>query len=312
MPLLHIEHPEDSILTGDLDVLSWFTSAGRLSLKIDGSPAIVWGIDPSDGKFFVGTKSVFNKRIPKVIKSVQDLVKFGYEGELFDILWHCFRFLPRTEGIFQGDFIGFGGDSEYTPNTLTYKFKESLMENIIVAPHTQHVELLEDNTLRNTYPVPLKYDQLESTLYCKFIQPRAYSADSEYDYWNSDEGTEEFDLQELADFARQMSTLATFVDEKKAKEIKKVINTCIREEIEIDPEDFAELCDVNLIRLWVLVENMKLIALDACRYDDTLQTYLDDDRIDGEGFVFDNGFGTYKLVNRRCFSYYNFANSKNR
>ena len=39
MPLLHIEHPEDAILTGDLDVLSWFATPGRLSVKIDGSPA---------------------------------------------------------------------------------------------------------------------------------------------------------------------------------------------------------------------------------------------------------------------------------
>ena len=31
----HIEHPEDTILTGDLDVLGWFQSPGRLSVKID-------------------------------------------------------------------------------------------------------------------------------------------------------------------------------------------------------------------------------------------------------------------------------------
>ena len=78
MPLLHIEHPEDAILTGDLDVLSWFSTPGRLSVKIDGSPAIVWGTDPKDGKFFVGTKSVFNKKTPKLIKSIKDLEKHGY------------------------------------------------------------------------------------------------------------------------------------------------------------------------------------------------------------------------------------------
>ena len=292
-------------------MLSWFTAPGRLSLKIDGSPAIVWGKDPADGKFFVGTKCVFNKRIPKLIKCTEDLVKHGYEGELFDILWHCFRFLPRTEGIFQGDFIGFGGDSEYTPNTLTYQFKDSLMENIIVAPHTQHVELLEENTLRNTYPVPMKNGQLEGSMYCKFIQPRAYSADAEYDYWETDEGQEQFDLHEVVAFARQMSTLATFVTEKEAKNIKRMINTCIREGVPIIPDDFESVCDVNLIRLWKLVEDIKITALSSCRYEESLRTYLDEDRVDGEGYVFDNGFGTYKLVNRRCFSYYNFAQSKN-
>ena len=93
----HLEHPEDTILTGDLDVLGWFQSAGRLSVKIDGSPAIVWGRCPVTGRQFVGTKSVFNKKTPKLIKSIKDLEQHGYDGELFDILFHCFRFLPRTE-----------------------------------------------------------------------------------------------------------------------------------------------------------------------------------------------------------------------
>ena len=57
----HIEHPEDTILTGDLSVLDWFTGDSYLSTKIDGAPAIVWGKNPATGNFFVGTKSVFNK-----------------------------------------------------------------------------------------------------------------------------------------------------------------------------------------------------------------------------------------------------------
>ena len=46
MPNTHIEHPEDSILSGDLRVLRWFTEDGNISVKIDGSPAIVWGTNP--------------------------------------------------------------------------------------------------------------------------------------------------------------------------------------------------------------------------------------------------------------------------
>ena len=44
MKRLHIEHPEDQILTGDLSVLDWFKAEGHMSLKIDGCPAIVWGV----------------------------------------------------------------------------------------------------------------------------------------------------------------------------------------------------------------------------------------------------------------------------
>ena len=42
----HLEHPEDSILTGDLSVLDWFLAYGEASLKIDGAPAIVWAPIP--------------------------------------------------------------------------------------------------------------------------------------------------------------------------------------------------------------------------------------------------------------------------
>ena len=73
MKNLHLEHPEDTILTGDLSVLDAFQSDNHYSVKIDGSPAIVWGTDPENGKFFVGTKSVFNKRTPKVNYSIQDI-----------------------------------------------------------------------------------------------------------------------------------------------------------------------------------------------------------------------------------------------
>ena len=37
----HLQHPEDSILTGDLSVLDWFLTDGEVSTKIDGAPAIV-------------------------------------------------------------------------------------------------------------------------------------------------------------------------------------------------------------------------------------------------------------------------------
>ena len=69
----HNEHPEDTILTGDLSVLDAFQSDNHYSVKIDGSPAIVWGTDPENGKFFIGTKSVFNKRNQRSIIAYRTL-----------------------------------------------------------------------------------------------------------------------------------------------------------------------------------------------------------------------------------------------
>ena len=117
----NLQHPEDSILTGDLSVLDWMLSDGALSVKIDGAPAIVWGTNPSTGNFFVGTKSVFNKKLIKINESHDDIDK-NHSGFVADILHHCFDCLPDFDGIVQGDFIGFGGDDTFRTNTITYIF----------------------------------------------------------------------------------------------------------------------------------------------------------------------------------------------
>ena len=44
----HLEHPEDSILTGDLSVLSWFLANSEMTVKMDGKPAIQAGAPPKD------------------------------------------------------------------------------------------------------------------------------------------------------------------------------------------------------------------------------------------------------------------------
>ena len=53
MKNIHLQHPEDSILTGDLSALNVFINPSHLSVKFDGRPAIVWGTHPQNGKTFV-------------------------------------------------------------------------------------------------------------------------------------------------------------------------------------------------------------------------------------------------------------------
>ena len=96
---------------------------------------VVWGTDPATGTFFVGTKSVFNKKKIMIAHSHEEIDQF-YRGNVADILHKCFTNLPHHDGIVQGDFIGEGGDDTYTPNTITYVFDDIIQQNIIVAPHT--------------------------------------------------------------------------------------------------------------------------------------------------------------------------------
>jgi len=289
----HIEHPEDSILTGDLTVLDWFTARGNLSVKIDGAPAIVWGINPANGEFFVGTKAVFNKVKIRIAHSHDEINQF-YQGEVANILHACFDWLPHSNGIFQGDFIGFGGDTEYTPNTITYQFPEVVSEKIIVAPHTYYIA---DKDLRDAVAYPMKFT-ITDTPYVKFVKPEAYIQ----------HGQESFaDVEEICDFARQMSTACEFVTDKEAAKIKQQINACIRAGEEVNPDDFD--CDANLLRLWALVKSIKDDCLYLCRNQGPA-AYLYGNRIDAEGYVLTNEFGMFKLVNREVFSNANFNNGR--
>jgi len=294
----HIEHPEDTILTGDLNALDWFEAAGALSVKIDGAPAVVWGRNPATGNFFVGTKSVFNKVKIKINESHADIDQ-NHTGEVAKILHACFDYLPRTDSIFQGDFIGFGGSDEYTPNTITYQFESVIDQEIIIAPHTYY-EANDD--LRDSWAIPMLFT-ITDTAYCKFVKPKARIFSGDYDTCLGSFS----DLSEVIQFARQMAQMVTFVDEKKAKQIKQQLNACIRENRPVVNSEFD--CDPNLLGLWALVKSIKDDALYLCRNDGPA-AYIGHDRIDAEGYVYSNEFGTMKLVNRKQFSHANFNNAK--
>ena len=97
----HIEHPEDSILTGDLSALDCLRNEGNLSVKMDGAPAIVWGTNPATCNFFVGTKSVFNKVKIKINESHQDIDR-NHTGNVATILHKCLTIFHKTEVSIRG------------------------------------------------------------------------------------------------------------------------------------------------------------------------------------------------------------------
>jgi hypothetical protein len=291
----HLEHPEDTILSGNLDILDWFVTPGNLSVKIDGSPSVGFGINPANGKFAVATKSFLNKKKIRIAHSHEEIDSF-YEGEVSVILHHLFDHAPRKHSVWiQADWIGFGGDTEYTPNTITYKFPEVIQEKIIIFPHTIYCGTDNLNTCEST-PINFK---LESTSNCKVIQPEAYII------YNQDSFA---DVEDVVRFARQMSQTVEFAEGKQLATLKIALNACIRENREVDDDSFD--CDANLIRFWKLVKSIKEDCLFLCRNNGP-EAYLGYDRIDSEGYVMTNKYGMYKLVNREVFSHANFNTQKN-
>ena len=290
----HIEHPEDSILNGDLSVLNWFTADSHISVKIDGSPAIVWGTNPANNKFFVGTKSVFNKKLIKINHNHTDIDR-NHQGKVADILHLCLDNLPDTDNIYQGDYLGVGGTNSFNPNTIRYDFPDKVSQEIVIAPHTLYIA---DKDLRDAVAIPLQFE-LESDDNVLFIQPEVYI----------EEGLD--NILDRCKFARQVATLCEFPNSKQVTRIKKQLNTCIREEIELDDLTIEALAidnetDINVLRLWQLVRSIKWDMFSHIIRDDDIECYINDEECDHEGYVMSNDYGTFKLVDRDVFSKHNF------
>lgn len=145
----HLEHIEDVIfnegysgLVRIIDFLdglkNLFAKGGgdqvKITTKWDGAPAIICGIDPEDGKFFVGTKSVFNKDNPKLCKTNTQIRKwYAEQPGLQTKLEYALKYLkPLGIGnVLQGDLMFTPGDLEvkevggeqclvFQPNTIAY------------------------------------------------------------------------------------------------------------------------------------------------------------------------------------------------
>ena len=145
----HLEHLEDLIFNkgyaGAEEALNYIDSlrhmlaegtgtTTKLTVKWDGSPAIICGIDPEDSKFFVGTKAVFSKGEPKRGKTAKQIQEwYGDQPELAEILINALKYLSKLNigGVVQGDLMFTPGkvsivnvnDEDcyvFTPNTITY------------------------------------------------------------------------------------------------------------------------------------------------------------------------------------------------
>ena len=142
----HLEHLEDDIINrgseGGVNAINFLKSvrnmlagsaSGRvnMSVKWDGAPAIICGTNPENGKFFVGTKSVFNKT-PKINYTPGDISN-NHSGPVASKLLACLRDLKRLgiKGVYQGDLLFTRSELKpavidgekmitFTPNTITY------------------------------------------------------------------------------------------------------------------------------------------------------------------------------------------------
>jgi hypothetical protein len=143
---LHLTHIEETIIThgsqGATESVEFLKSirnmlssnvrsSTNITTKWDGAPAIFCGINPDNGKFFVATKSVFNKN-PKLNYTVDDITA-NHSGGLVEKLKVALAELPKLgiKGVLQGDMMYTNSDLQtqtidgeemitFQPNTIVY------------------------------------------------------------------------------------------------------------------------------------------------------------------------------------------------
>lgn len=167
--LSHLEHAEDHVinagekgarhairhLIGVHHALLQHNTPVKLSTKYDGAPSIVFGTHPETKKFFVASKSAFNKN-PKINYSHEDIDKnHGHAPGLADKLKTALTHLPKATPhgkIYQGDVMHTpdikkekGGKIHFKPNTINYSVDKNHPEGqkvakakIGVAVHTEY------------------------------------------------------------------------------------------------------------------------------------------------------------------------------
>ena len=156
----HLTHIEDAVLEGGvagtrnaikflISLRDMFADDGKtlnevsirliesliLRTKFDGAPALYAGINPENGKFFVGSKSIFAKNA-KLNYTVAD-IRRNHTGGLAEKLETALKYLPELgiTDIIHGDFMYSRNELKsetidgkkyitFRPNTITYAVPE--------------------------------------------------------------------------------------------------------------------------------------------------------------------------------------------
>ena len=167
--LKHLEHAEDHVINSGAqgfshafhnlkdvhDKMVGKNNKTKITMKYDGSPSVVFGTNPENGRFFVASKSAFNKN-PKINYTHEDIERnHGHAPGLVQKLKAALDHFPKVspkKGVFQGDIMHTHNDLHvskdkvhFTPNTITYSShkdsahgKAALGSKIGVAVHTKY------------------------------------------------------------------------------------------------------------------------------------------------------------------------------
>ena len=177
---LHMEHLEDEVLNNGVegtrgainflqglrDMLAGSSSSSvNVTVKWDGAPAVFAGINPENGKFFVGTKGIFAKNAK--INYTESDISSNHSGGLAEKLKVALKELTKAgiTDVLQGDMMYTSNDLQkesidgepyitFQPNTIVYAIPVNsklaakiLSSNMGIVWHTTYSgDTMEDMT----------------------------------------------------------------------------------------------------------------------------------------------------------------------
>lgn len=308
----HMIHVEDKMFYGGFDgAVEAFSSLYmvnhmlrgcdvapfKVMTKWDGSPSVFVGTDPSDGRFFVSTKSILNKRRPIVFKSIDELEQ-AFKGDLLAKMIAVYTHLApqhpyQWTDIIQGDLMFTRDDLStrlidgcvyhtFQPNTLVYAAaRDSRLGEAIRGDRTDlgivwHTTYKGPSLADLTASYGVQLPQNESTPYVWHHDPTIQFKH----FYSFDQHTLNHIMEQITD--KMMGVPAYILDDiantpEAPDLVELVVNSIIKRGEEIVPSQLAEAIRVEAG--WQWLTSMSQLKTDAAqeragaRYDRLMEVF---------------------------------------
>lgn len=346
--LKHIPHVEELMFLYGNDGIIFISSLfdkllkkskdASIKIKIDGAPSLICGYEKN--KFFVATKSLFNKK-PKLNYTPED-IKVNHpdstelQNKLFSALTNLRDVIPDNGIFYQGDLLFVEGDlkkqkisgttyTTFKPNMLTYGVDENAKDiskyKLGIVFHTSYSGGLK-NLQANYNPKLSPLKNTESVLIVDNNLPKLFvDVSLKKDIDNFNLVAEKFKVS-LPKYEKLVPLLCQFFNsriksgkpsiESKMHYYTEFLNfgetqkNFDKELVLNNKEEF-----LNIFKLYskiVFVKKMFIIYMEESISEEFMRTFVEGRESNHEGFVAitDNSSVVVKFVNRDEFSFNNF------
>lgn len=351
----HIEHAEDLIIDnglegfvllrkafdGAIDFCNGDQTDVVVSGKIDGSPNVTFGFN-TQGKFWVGTKSLFNKKTPKINYTPEDVNRNHESPGLNKKLNVALRYLPliRAKGIVSADILFTEDDVKqqvinnkkmltFKANTLVYAAEVGT--DIARKISTAKIGIAIHTKFEGDHPQNFKAQYNPSI---SFTPHQSVFVVNPYDVNVAPFSQSEMqEMEKLGSIQVDPKIFDIIRETKNAQMFKKYSNQLVKTgQLETSPEAFyaglKDFFDVNdnrifrhfddelmtLCEAYLNIIKIKKIILNHLRDTETLKAFIKDGDalvpVSGEGFVVVVDNIPIKLIDRSVFSRANFNQEK--